>query len=144
MSGPSHVVVDGLSVAFGRGAARRQVVKGLSFTVEPGRAVALVGESGSGKSVTARSLVGLAGQGAAISARALRYGDHDLLALSESGWRRLRGQHIGFVLQDPMVSLDPLRPVGAEIIEALAAHGWGDRATRRRRALDLLRAAGFP
>lgn len=135
-----ELVVDGLSIAFGE----RQVVRELSFTLAPGKVVALVGESGSGKSVTARSLVGLAGAGATVRARRLEYGGRDLLGLSDGQWRRLRGADIGFVLQDALVSLDPLRPVGKEILEALQAHGWGDRRSRAARVLELLRLVGIP
>ena len=148
MSNPSErpsLVVDGLSVTLGRGDSRRRVVDDISFTVSPGRAVALVGESGSGKSVTARSLVGLTGDGAEVRARTLRYGAHDLTALGERDWRRLRGREIGFVLQDALVSLDPLRTVGDELAEALAAHGgWRDRSARRDRIVELLDRVGIP
>ncbi len=143
MSG-KRLVVERLCVGFGAGAAHRRVVRDLSFTVEPGRAVALVGESGSGKSVTARSLVGLAGSTAAVSAQRLSFGPHALRALPEPGWRSLRGREIGFVLQDALVSLDPLRPVGHEIAEALAVHRWGTRSGRRDRVIELLREVGVP
>ncbi|MBN8901444.1 MAG: ABC transporter ATP-binding protein, partial [Rhodospirillales bacterium] len=106
--------------------------------------MALVGESGSGKSVTARTLVGLAGSGAGISAKRLQFGNRDLRRLGDRQWRGLRGKDIGFVLQDALVSLDPLRPVGDELIEALAAHGWGNRETRRQRMLELLDRVGIP
>ena len=118
-----HLIVEGLSIEFGG----QTVVHNLSFTLAPGKTLALVGESGSGKSVTARSLIGLAGAGARVTARTLSYGGQDLLGLSERGWRGLRGKGIGFVLQDALVSLDPLRPVGKEILEVLKTHGWGDR-----------------
>ncbi|EKQ61590.1 ABC transporter ATP-binding protein [Xanthomonas citri pv. malvacearum str. GSPB2388] len=137
--------VDGLTVTFARpGQPALTVVRELSFSLAPGRAVALVGESGSGKSVSARSLVGLAGAHAQVSARALAHAGRDLRGYSERQWQELRGKDIGFVLQDALVSLDPLRPVGREIEEALAAHGWGDRARRRERVLELLQQAGVP
>ncbi|ASK93526.1 ABC transporter ATP-binding protein [Xanthomonas campestris pv. trichodesmae] len=137
--------VDGLTVTFARpGQPALTVVRELSFSLAPGRAVALVGESGSGKSVSARSLVGLAGAHAQVSARVLAHAGRDLRGYSERQWQGLRGKDIGFVLQDALVSLDPLRPVGREIEEALAAHGWGDRARRRDRVLELLQQAGVP
>jgi peptide/nickel transport system ATP-binding protein len=137
--------VEGLSVEFARpGQAPHTAVRELSFALAPGRAVALVGESGSGKSVTARSLVGLAGEHARVSARVLEHAGRDLRNWKERQWRGLRGKDIGFVLQDALVSLDPLRPVGREIEEALAAHGWGDRRSRRARVLELLEQAGVP
>ena len=135
-----HLIVEGLSIEF----AGQSVVRDLSFTLAPGKTLALVGESGSGKSVTARSLIGLAGAGARVSARTLSYGGQDLLGLSERGWRDLRGKGIGFVLQDALVSLDPLRPVGKEILEVLKTHNWGDRRSRAGRVIELLEKVGVP
>lgn len=135
-----HLIVEGLSIEFDG----QTVVHNLSFTLAPGKTLALVGESGSGKSVTARSLIGLAGAGARVTARTLSYGGQDLLGLSERGWRRLRGKGIGFVLQDALVSLDPLRPVGKEILEVLKAHNWGDRRSRAERVIELLDKVGVP
>ncbi|MBX8496328.1 ABC transporter ATP-binding protein [Pseudomonas cichorii] len=134
------LIVEGLNIAF----EGRSVVRDLSFTLAPGRCVALVGESGSGKSVSARSLVGLAGSRAEVAARRLSFGDHDLLALSERQWRGVRGKDIGFVLQDALVSLDPLRPVGKEILEVLETHGFGNRQQRGARVLELLERVGVP
>jgi peptide/nickel transport system ATP-binding protein len=135
-----HLIVEGLSIEFGG----QTVVRDVSFTLAPGKTLALVGESGSGKSVTARSLVGLAGAGARVTAHTLSYGGQDLLGLSERGWRGLRGKGIGFVLQDALVSLDPLRPVGKEILEALTTHLWGDRRSRAERVIELLDKVGVP
>lgn len=140
MSDQKRLIVEGLSIEF----AGQSVVRNLSFTLEPGKTLALVGESGSGKSVTARSLIGLAGAGAKVTARTLSYDGVDLLSLSERGWRRLRGNGIGFVLQDALVSLDPLRPVGKEILEVLETHRWGDRRSRGERVIELLDLVGVP
>lgn len=134
------LIVEGLNVTF----EGRSVVRELSFTLAPGRCVALVGESGSGKSVSARSLVGLVGARGEVTARTLGFGGRDLLALSERQWRAVRGKDIGFVLQDALVSLDPLRPVGKEILEVLQTHGYGDRAQRAARVLTLLERVGVP
>jgi peptide/nickel transport system ATP-binding protein len=135
-----RLIVDGLSIEF----AGQSVVRNLSFILEPGKTLALVGESGSGKSVTARSLIGLAGAGARVTARTLSYGGRDLLMLSERDWRAMRGKGIGFVLQDALVSLDPLRPVGKEIVEVLQTHRWGDRRSRTARVIELLEQVGVP
>ena len=136
--------VENLNVGFSINGSVRSVVKNVSFTLGEGQCVAIVGESGSGKSVTARTLVGLTGANAVVDADALRLGDDNLTSLSAKRWRSIRGRRIGFILQDALVSLDPLRPVGKEIEEALKLHGWGDRTSRKRKVLDLLTSVGVP
>ncbi|BCB82915.1 dipeptide ABC transporter ATP-binding protein [Phytohabitans suffuscus] len=132
--------VEGLRVRFGG----TEVVKGISFTARPGQCLAIVGESGSGKSVTARTLVGLTGANSRVSADRLDLAGTDLRRTSERAWRKLRGSRIGFVLQDALVSLDQLRRVGDEVAEPLRLHGWGTRASRPAKAVELLRAVGVP
>ena len=136
--------VRDLRAAFSAGGHRREVVSGVSFDLLAGECVAIVGESGSGKSVTARSLVGLVGRGGEVHAEALELYGEDTRRFRAGDWRRVRGRHVGFVLQDALVSLDPLRPVQAEIGEALRVHGWGDRAARSRRIIELLTRVGVP
>ncbi|GAA4078542.1 ABC transporter ATP-binding protein [Actinomadura miaoliensis] len=134
------VEVAGLSVAFGATRAVRDV----SFAVHPGECVAIVGESGSGKSVTARALIGLAGEGADVRATTLRVDGRDARTFGDRQWRAVRGARIGFVLQDALVSLDPLRPVGREIAEALRLHRTVPRAEVGARVVELLRDVGVP
>lgn len=133
--------VEALTVGFGSGDA---VVSDVSFHVERGTCVAIVGESGSGKSVTARSLLGLAGASARVTAARLDFDGIDLRGLGASAWRRLRGRRIGLVLQDALVSLDPLRPIGREIDDALRLGTDLDRTARTRRVLELLESVGMP
>ena len=134
------LTVENLRVAFGDS----EVVKGISFATHPGRCLAIVGESGSGKSVTARTLVGLAGPNSHVQADRIDLAGIDLTRRSERSWRAIRGREIGFILQDALVSLDQLRLVGTEIIEPLKLHGWGTRASRRERAVELLGSVGVP
>ncbi len=135
----------GLNVWFvGENGERKHVVKGVDLELRAGQCVALVGESGSGKSVTARSLVGLAGEGSTVEADTLEIEGETLLGRNDSWWRRVRGSKVGFILQDALVSLDPLRPVGQEIDEALSLHRWGRRATRREKVLQTLAQVGVP
>jgi peptide/nickel transport system ATP-binding protein len=137
--------VENLHVGFeGRDHVIREVVRGVSFTVAAGHCLAIVGESGSGKSVTARTLVGLTGGRSHVHADRLELAGRDLRGLPDRRWRRIRGREVGFILQDALVSLDQLRPVGKEIAEALALHGWGSRDQRRRRAIELLGEVGVP
>ena len=133
-----------LSVAFRRNGILHQVVHDVSFSLEPGQCVAIVGESGSGKSVTARSIVGLTGKNSVVDAQSILLDGDDLRAATKRQWRQIRGRRIGFILQDALVSLDPLRPVGKEIAEALALHRWGTRRQRAAKVVDLLGAVGVP
>jgi peptide/nickel transport system ATP-binding protein len=122
----------------------REVVSGVSFDLLPGQCVAIVGESGSGKSVTARSLVGLIGRNGIVHADVLEIHHQDVRSFTARQWRRIRGRDVGFVLQDALVSLDPLRAVGTEIAEALRLHAWGNRTARKQRVLELLTRVGVP
>ncbi|GAA0988926.1 ABC transporter ATP-binding protein [Acrocarpospora macrocephala] len=134
------VEVTDLHVSFGT----LEAVRGISFAVHPGECVAIVGESGSGKSVTARTLLGLAGEEARVRAGALRVDGVDTSGFSERQWRSIRGRRIGFVLQDALVSLDSLRPVGKEIAETLRLHRAVPRAAIPGRVLELLEEVGVP
>lgn len=120
------------------------VVHGVDLQLRAGQSLALVGESGSGKSVTARTLVGLTGAGAHVQAQRLAFAGQDLRQFDERAWQRLRGEHIGFVMQDALGSLDPLRRVGAEIEEPLLLHTDLAAEQRRLRVLELLRQVGVP
>ncbi|GAA2237578.1 dipeptide ABC transporter ATP-binding protein [Herbiconiux moechotypicola] len=147
--------VENLAVGFGRAAARAgAVVEGVSFEVRAGRTVALVGESGSGKSVTARTVVGLTGRGSWVAAEALEVSGASVLGVIRADgtrrglpapeWRRIRGAQVGLVLQDALVSLDPLRPIGREIGDALRLHTPLSAGARRERVLELLESVGMP
>ncbi|MFG2222781.1 dipeptide ABC transporter ATP-binding protein [Streptomyces sp. NPDC048644] len=131
---------ENLTVGFGA----RTVVHGVSLTVRRGETLALVGESGSGKSVTARTLVGLPGPGARVRADRLEWQGESIRTWGERRLRRIRGRGIGFVLQDALVSLDPLRPVGKEIEDALKLHGYGDRDARRARVREVMEQVALP
>ena len=136
--------VRDLSVEFETRHGAVRAVRGVDLTVHAGQCLAVVGESGSGKSVTARTLLGLAGRNATVRAAELSFEDTDLRRHSEQQWRRLRGARIGFVLQDALSSLDPLRRIGDEISEPLAVHGLINRRSRAARVVELLTDVGVP
>jgi len=137
----SQPVIDiqNLSIRFGH----HQVVKNLSLQVWPGESVALVGESGSGKTLTARSLLGLLPEEAQLNADRFVIDGRDMRNASRSDWRALRGRRIGYVLQDALVSLDPLRRIGQQLADALTAAGYRGSATLQEKSIELLRAAGI-
>lgn len=134
------LVVRNLRVAFGE----TEVVRGISFEVRAGECLAIVGESGSGKSVTARSILGLAGTGAKVDADELAIGGRSVLGLTDAAWRKRRGRDVGLVLQDALVSLDPLRPIGREIADSLRLHTQLSAAERADAVQQLLLSVGLP
>lgn len=138
------VSVRNLKVGFGKGADAHAVVHGVDFDLMPGECLAIVGESGSGKSVTARSLIGLSGEGAQISADELSVVGKDVRKNSAAQWRKVRGVQVGYVLQDALVSLDPLRTIGREIEDALRIHTRQSASERRQNVLQLLTDVGIP
>ncbi|MEW1981652.1 ABC transporter ATP-binding protein [Citricoccus sp. NPDC079358] len=137
--------LENLNVWFSDAHGRRShVVHDVSVQIQPGECVAIIGESGSGKSVTARTLIGLTGPGSHVQADTATALGRDIQTLRDADWRSIRGKDIGFILQDALVSLDPLRTVGAEIGESLRLHGVRDRAERTGRVEQLLAEVGVP
>jgi oligopeptide/dipeptide ABC transporter ATP-binding protein len=143
--GAPLLAVDDLAVSFEVEGGRLQALGGVSFEVGRGRAVALVGESGSGKSVTAQAILRiLPDANARVDRGRVRLAGEDLLALPERAMRRVRGGRIGMVFQEPLASLNPVYTVGAQIAEAVRLHRDVSRREARERAIELLRAVGFP
>jgi len=142
------LTVDNLCVSFRHHGITRaedrdaRVVSNVSFTLSPGRTLALVGESGSGKSVTALSLVRLLGRNAHVSGRA-RFKNHELLTCPEAEMRTLRGGAITMVFQEPMTSLNPLHKVEHQIGEILHLHGLHGTEAIRARVVELLQEVGI-
>ena len=137
-SAPDLLTVCGLRISF----AGQEVVRGIDFSIAPGEKLALVGESGSGKTVTALSLLRLV-QNADISGEA-RFGQRDLLTLSEREMRSLRGQDIAMIFQEPMTALNPLFTVGEQIAEVLVLKQGLANAPAALAAVALLAETGIP
>ncbi|MGW7054152.1 dipeptide ABC transporter ATP-binding protein [Streptomyces sp. NPDC054887] len=118
-------------------------VRGISYTVSPGEVVAIVGESGAGKSVSASAVLGLLPEAADVRGSVWLDGE-ELTGLKESGLTRVRGNDLSIVFQDSLTSLTPVYTVGHQIVEALRIHQHIDRATARRRGVELLDLVGIP
>ena len=136
--------VEDLRVEFTTERGIVHAVNGVSFDIAPGETLGLVGESGCGKSVTSLALLGiLARNGRVVSGRALFEG-RDLLGLSDSELRGIRGRKIAMIFQDPMTSLNPVLTIGRQIIEVLEAHFDLSDADAKKRAAELLDRVGIP
>ena len=98
--------------------ALREVVRGISLSLQPGERLGIVGESGSGKSLTGRALLGMLAPGAVWSADAMRFAGQDLLTMKPAARRQLCGRDIGMILQDPKYSLNPVMTVAKQMKEA--------------------------
>ncbi|MEV6280538.1 ABC transporter ATP-binding protein [Nocardia sp. NPDC051832] len=133
--------VENLRVRYRSAREPVTALAGVSLTLARGEVVALVGESGSGKSTLGHAVLGLLGSSAEITDGTLTFdGQH---AGDERAWRRLRGARIGFVPQDPGLSLNPVRRVGDQVAETLLVHGLAERREARERAVRLLGDAGL-
>jgi peptide/nickel transport system ATP-binding protein len=136
--------VRDLSVSFEGEHATTPAVDGLSLDLAPGEILAVVGESGCGKSVTALSLVGLLGASNAVTHGSVRYAGQELIGAPEDELRRLRGEQLAMIFQDPLSSLNPVLRVGDQIAEQIRAHRPVGRAEARQRTIGLLRRVDIP
>src|SRR5579863_769718 len=113
--------IEGLNIDLPTPDGARRIVRDVSFALERGRTLGVVGESGSGKTMTALALMGLLPDGAMTSG-AMRFEDRDLTKLDEGQWRKLRGDRIAMIFQEPMTALNPLQTIGRQIAEPLMLH----------------------
>jgi len=136
--------VSDLTVSFRSDGRWREVVHGVSFDVGPRETVALVGESGSGKSVSALSILRLLPRDASRIGGRVRFEGRELLAAPEAEMRRVRGDSIAMIFQEPMTSLNPVLTIGFQIAEALIRHRGLSRSAAVAEALRLLDKVRIP
>ncbi|WP_432455851.1 MULTISPECIES: ABC transporter ATP-binding protein [unclassified Agarivorans] len=141
---PPLLSIQDLSVSFRSRSGNQQALSRVSFELYRGEVVAVVGESGSGKSVTSLSLMGLLADNAEIEQGKVIYQPHldkpgyDLLTLGEEPRRKLRGQSLAMIFQEPMTSLNPVLKVGDQLTEALRDHQLCDQSSAYQKACELL------
>ncbi len=135
--------VEDLHVSFATDTANVRAVEGFSLQVRPGEIVALVGESGSGKSVSAHSIMRLLPRTGRVPKGRILFEGRDLLALPEEEMRHVRGREISMIFQEPMTSLNPVLPIGLQIIEPLQFHLRMSTRDANARAAELLRMVGI-
>ncbi|MGZ9586078.1 ABC transporter ATP-binding protein [Paenibacillus marinisediminis] len=137
--------VKDLHVSFDVRAGEVQAVRGVSFHVNPGEAVAIVGESGCGKSVTAQSIMRLLpSPPSRVKHGEILFNGIDLLNLKEKDMQAYRGKEIGMIFQDPMTSLNPTMTIGRQITEVLEKHKKMRRSQAKQRAIEMLSLVGIP
>ena len=140
----SVLEIDGLRTFIKQRAGVVRAVDGVSFAIEPGETIGLVGESGCGKTMTGLSIMGLLPGRGFISGGAIRFGGANLAALNETAMRKVRGNEIGMVFQDPMTSLNPTMTIGRQIAEVVSEHREVSKADAMARAEEVLALVGMP
>jgi peptide/nickel transport system ATP-binding protein len=136
--------VKGLRTSFYTRDGIVRAVDGIDFHVDRGEIMGLVGESGCGKSVTSLSIMQLISKPGRIDGGEILFDGMDLLKLKPDAMRKLRGERIGMIFQQPQSSLNPVWDVGRQIGEVLELHRGMKRGAARARALELLRIVGIP
>jgi microcin C transport system ATP-binding protein len=143
---PPVLNINQLSVTFKNAAQdETQVVHEVSFHINKGEKLALVGESGSGKSVTALSILQLHDrQQVTYPTGSIKFQERNLFQMNEAKLRQVRGKEIAMIFQEPMTSLNPVYPIGTQLMEPLLLHEGLSKSAARRRMLELMALTGLP
>lgn len=118
-------------------------VDDISFTLDKGETIGIIGESGSGKSVTSLSIMGLVDSPGEIISGKINYKGENLLEKNEKAMRSIRGNEIAMIYQDPMSTLNPMLKIGKQIEEAILIHNKADKASAKKKALELIKSVGI-
>ncbi len=135
--------IRNLSVDFATHGGKVRAVEGVDLTVDEGEVLGIVGESGSGKSVASLAVMGLVAANGTVSADRMSFAGHDLMKLSPRQRRMITGRDAAMIFQEPMTSLNPCFTVGFQLMEGMAEHIGGSRATLKNRAIELLDQVGI-
>ena len=143
MSSP-YVSIENLNVTFTGGARPVTAVNGVDLRVNRGEVAALIGESGSGKSVTLRSILRLHNELRTQITGGIKVGEQDVLKLSKTALENFRGKTAAMIFQEPLLALDPVYSVGAQIVESIRRHENISVDDARKRALELFERVRIP
>ena len=135
--------VKDLRTSFFTPAGEVKAVNGVSFNLDHGKVLGIVGESGSGKSVTAYSILQILTHPGRIVGGSIRFNGQELVGLSDNEMRKIRGNKISIIFQDPMTSLNPVYTVGNQLMEAIRIHTGRNREQAKTRAKEMLTLVGI-
>ena len=136
--------VEDLRVSFRTDDGIVHAVDGISYTLDAGKTLGIVGESGSGKTVSSLTTLGLTRTRRAKIEGRIMFGGDDIVSMSDDNLRRIRGNDIAMIFQDPLSAMHPFYKVGAQLVEAMQAHRSISKSAARTRAAELLELVGIP
>ncbi len=136
--------VKNLQVCFRVRGQTLRALRGIDLELYEGESLAIVGESGSGKSVLTKTFAGMLERNGQICGGSINFQGRELTALRPRDWAKLRGGQIATVFQDPMTSLDPVVPIGRQLVNVIRAHQSCSKAEAKRRAVRMMDKVGIP
>ena len=136
--------VKGLHTSFFTHLGEVKAIRDVSFSVHKNEIVGIVGESGSGKSVTSLSIMGLLAHPGRVTGGQILFKGEDLTKVKKGRMRKIQGNQISMIFQDPMTSLNPLFTIGNQITEAILTHQKMTKAEAKKRAVEMLKLVGIP
>jgi peptide/nickel transport system ATP-binding protein len=138
------LTVENLTVQFPTADGMVQAVTDMSYTVRMGETLGIVGESGSGKSVSSMAVLGLHDVKRSRMTGSIRVGGREIIGASESTMRRVRGNDVAMIFQDPLTALHPFYTIGRQIVEAYRLHNKVSMSVAKKRAVEMLDRVGIP
>jgi oligopeptide/dipeptide ABC transporter ATP-binding protein len=137
------IEVKNLQVSFPTPSGYSAVVRGIDLTIKPGERIAIVGESGSGKTMLGLSMLGIQPSSAKVTGEVI-IGDVDMVSANDATARKLRGNYISMVFQEPLTSLNPVRTISSQLSESVRRHNKMSKAEAEERVLEILTSVGIP
>lgn len=139
------LTVDNLTVDFTSARGTARAIDGISFAVMPGETIAIVGESGCGKSVSSLSIMGLVpSPPGKIVDGSIKFKDRELIGLNEKEYRKVRGNDISMIFQEPMTALNPVLKISTQMVDVIRLHNKVSKSQAKARAIKMLEAVGIP